>query len=214
MLFDIYSAIFFLPIFFDNLSDFFLVFLYFFWYIFFEIYFFNIFSGIIFFNLLNIWFFSPPVRWGFLDFMYVLRLRLVLRFLRLLRLLLAVISARLQYRPPGCSGQRRASIASSRLAPDLNRGALERTGQHRTSPGQLWSGLGNAGPQLSEDMSEEMSEIYQSRMSEDMSEKDVRRYVNRNIRKNVRKECQKKCQKICQKKCQKIYQKICQRKSQ
>ena len=43
-----------------------------------------------------------------------------------------------------CSVQRRTSIASSRLqwaAPDLNRGALERTGQRRTSTGELWSGL-------------------------------------------------------------------------
>ena len=57
--------------------------------------------------------------------------------------------ARCQHGPPDCSGQRRTSIGNCRLqwaAPDLNRGALERTGQRRTATGGLWSGLGNAGP--------------------------------------------------------------------
>ena len=81
--------------------------------------------------------------------------------------------ARCQHGPPDCSGQRRTSTAGARLqwaAPDLNRGALERTGQRRTSPGDLPSGVGSAGPQLPEDMSEDVSEICQKRMSEEMSD--------------------------------------------
>ena len=53
-----------------------------------------------------------------------------------------------------------------RAAPDLTRGAPEQTGQRRTSPGELPSGVGSAGPERPEDM----SEICQKRMSEDMSE--------------------------------------------
>ena len=137
-----------------------------------------------------------------------------------------------QMSPQECSGQGRTSIENYRstgsaapqpggsradwAAPDLNRGALERTGQRRTSPGDLPSGVGSAGPQLPEDMSEDVSEICQKRMSERMSEempedmsenmsKDMSEDMSKHMsEKNVRKECQKKCQKICQKKCQKI----------
>ena len=82
-------------------------------------------------------------------------------------------SAGPQQRAPDCSGQRWASTASPRLqwaAPDLNRGAPERTGQRRTSPGDLPGGVGSAGPQLPEEMSGDVSEICQKRMSERMSE--------------------------------------------
>ena len=107
------------------------------------------------------------------------------------------------------------STASSRLqwaAPDLTRGAPERTGQRRTSPGELPSGVGSAGPQLPKGMSKDMSEICQPRMSEDMSEKKCQKIYQckchmtcqkrraKNTTKNVRRYavCQKKCQKICQ----------------
>ena len=167
--------------------------------------------------------FSPPVRWGLLDFMYaVLLLLLVLVLLLLLLLLLlffllfassssssspdvnmdlqiAVGSAGPQQRAPDCSGQRRTSTAGSRFqraAPDLNRGALERTGQ-RTSTGGLWSGLGNAGPHPGTSRAEWAAP--------DLS---CQKICQKMCQKNVRKECQKKCQKICQKKCQKICQKI------
>ena len=171
--------------------------------------------------------FSPPVRWGLLDFMYVFLLLFLFLFLFfffffLLFLLFSSSSqtsspssspdvARCQHGPPDFSGQCRTSLASSRLqwaapglnsgrqiavgtagpqpggsgadwaTPDLNRRALERTGQRRTSPGDLPSGVGSAGPQQPEDVSEI---------------------------------CQKECQKICQKKCQKMRQKICQKKCQ
>ena len=76
--------------------------------------------------------------------------------------------------------------------PDLNRGALKRTGQCRTSTGELQSGLGNAGPQPGTVSGLGSGEF---QLPEDMSEEDVTRYV----RKECQKLCQKKCQKICQK---------------
>ena len=134
--------------------------------------------------------------------------------------ILAVIFARVQHGPPDCSGQPRTSTASSRLqwaAPDLNRGALERTGPRRTSPGDLPSGLGSAGPQLpedmsdnmpermaedmSEEMSEDMSDNMSERMAEDMSEEmseDMSIEMSDNMSDICQRECQKKCQKICQ----------------
>ena len=53
------------------------------------------------------------------------------------------------------------------------RGARERSGQRRTSTGELPSGVGSAGPQppekkLPEDMSERVAENMPERMSEDM----------------------------------------------
>ena len=106
----------------------------------------------------------------------------------------------------GSAGPQPGSSGADWARPDLTRGALERTGQRRTSPGQLPSGVGSAGPQLPEDMSGDVSEICQKRMSEemseemsermfedmsedmskDMSEKNVRRYVRRNVRRYVR----------------------------
>ena len=128
--------------------------------------------------------------------------------------ILAVLFARCQHGPPDCSGQRRTSTASSRLqwaAPDLNRRALERTGQRRTSPGELWSGLGNAGPQpggsgadwATPDLTRGPPERSGQRRTS-----AARRYVRRCARNMSEKNVRKKCQKICQKKCQKICQKI------
>ena len=107
-------------------------------------------------------------------------------------------TSRLQWAAPGLNRELQIAVGSAGpqpgssgadwATPDLTRGAPERTGQRRTSTGDLPSGVGSAGPQLPEDMSEEMSK--------DMSEKSVRRYVRRNVR--------KACQKICQKKCPKI----------
>ena len=127
----------------------------------------------------------------------------------------------------GSAGPQPGSSGADWATPDLTRRALERTGQRRTSPGELWSGLGNAGPHPGSSRAEwaapdlscqkicqKMSEICQKRMSEEMSEKNVRKNVRRNIRRNVRryvkryvrKNVRQECQKICQKK----YQKICQ----
>ena len=100
--------------------------------------------------------------------------------------------------------QRPGSSKADWAMPDLNRGAPKRTGQRRTSPGDLPSGVGSAGPQLPEDMSEDVSEICQKRMSEnvrryiempeemskdmseDMSEKNVRKNARRYLRRNIR----------------------------
>ena len=87
-----------------------------------------------------------------------------------------------------CSGQRRTSTGSSRLqwaALGLTRGVPERSGQRRTSPGELPSGVGSAGPHQPEDMSKDLSEICQTRMSEDMS-KDM------SIEMSDMKKCQKR----------------------
>ena len=100
----------------------------------------------------------------------------------------AVGSAGPQQRAPDCSGQR------------------------RTSTGQLWSGLGNAGPhpgssraewaapdlscqkicqkicqkRMSEEMSEEMSEDMSEEMSDDMSIETSDNMSEKNVRRNVR----------------------------
>ena len=127
------------------------------------------------------------------------------------------------------SGHRRVSTGSSRLqwaAPDLHRGAPERSGQRRTSPGELPNRVGSAGPLLpekkcrkyvrqeyqkicqkgmSKDMSEEMSielsEDMSERMSEDMSERLLEDTSDKDVRRYVRKGYQKyvrhECQKIC-----------------
>ena len=86
-------------------------------------------------------------------------------------------------------------------APDLVRGAPERSGQRRTSPRELPSGVGSGGPHQPEDILKDVSEMCQTRMSEEMSEdmpiemsdnmseknvrKNVRRYVRRNVRRYV-----------------------------
>ena len=82
---------------------------------------------------------------------------------------------------PKCSVQRRTLPGSSRAdraAPDLTRGATERTVQHRTSPGELPSGPCSTGPQLPEDMSKDMSE----KNARKNVRRNLRRYVNRNVR--------------------------------
>ena len=86
---------------------------------------------------------------------------------------------------------------------DLTRGALDRTGQRRTSPAELPSGVGSAGPQLPEDMSKDMSEEMSIEKSDNMSEKNARKNVRRYVRRNVRQECQKICLQKCQITCQK-----------
>ena len=106
----------------------------------------------------------------------------------------AVGSAGPQQRAPDCSGQR------------------------RTSTGELWSGLGNAGPHprssgadwVTPDLTRGAPERsgqrrtsaarrYVRRCVRNMSEKNVRRYVRRYVKRYVKKECQNICQKICQK---------------
>ena len=89
----------------------------------------------------------------------------------------------------GNAGPQPASFGADWATPDLNRGAPERTGQRRTSPGDLPSGVGGAGPQLPEDMSEDMSKEskrYVRRYVRNMSDKNVRRYVRRYVNRNVR----------------------------
>ena len=56
----------------------------------------------------------------------------------------------------GSAGPQPGSSGADWATPGLTRGALERTGQRRTSPGDLPSGVGSAGPQLPEDMSEDV----------------------------------------------------------
>ena len=86
----------------------------------------------------------------------------------------------------GSAGPQPGSSGADWATPDLTRGARERSGQRRTSPGDLPSGVGSAGPQLPEDMSEDVSEICQKRMSEHMSEnvsdQNVRKHVKRYVR--------------------------------
>ena len=110
--------------------------------------------------------------------------------------ILAVIFARLQHGPPDCSGQRRTSLASSRLqwaAPDLNSGCQIAVGSAGPTGG-LWSGLGNAGPRPGTSRAEWAAP--------DLS---CQKICQKMCQKYVRKECQKECQKICQKKCQKLF---------
>ena len=120
-----------------------------------------------------------------------------------MELQIAVGSAGPQQRAPDCSGQRRTSTASSRLqwaAPDLNSElqiavgsagpqprAPDCSGQRRTSPGELPSGLGNAGP-------------HPGSSRADWAAPDL--------------SCQKICQKICQKYVSQECPKICQKKCQ
>ena len=169
--------------------------------------------------------FSPPARWGSLDFIraVLLLLLLRLRLLLLLRLLLAVQipvgTAGPQPRVADRSGHCRTSTASSRsqwALPDLNRElqipvgtagpqprAPDRSGHCRTSTATSRSQW--ALPDLNRDFQiavgtagPQREEKMSDRMSEDMSE-------------DMPEECQKECQKICQTECQKICQKECQK---
>ena len=174
--------------------------------------------------------FSPPVRWGLLDFMYAVLLLFFFFLFVLFFLLFASSSsssqtsspssspdvARCQHGPPDCSGQRRTSIASSRLqwaAPALNsgrqianRGALERTGQRRAwGSGADWAtpGLTRGPPERSGQRRTSAARRYVRRCVRNMSEKNVRKDMSedmseemsenmsedmseKNVRKNVR----------------------------
>ena len=157
--------------------------------------------------------FSPPVRWGLLDFMWAvlllfllpLPLLLLVRVLLLCAIISSIFFASCMLQGADRSGQRRTSTGSSRLqwaapdssrlqwaAPGLTPGAPERSGQRRTSPGELPSEVGSARPHQPEDMSKEMSEICQTKMSEDMSEEmseDMSTELSDNVSdKNVRKD--------------------------
>ena len=98
---------------------------------------------------------------------------------------IVVGSAGPQQRAPDCSGQCRASP-----------GEFWSGGQRRTSPGELLSRVGSAGPQLPEDISKDMSEICQARMSENMSEnmsiEISDNMPEKNVRNNFRKYVRKK----------------------
>ena len=95
--------------------------------------------------------------------------------------------AKYQHGPPDCNGQCRASIASSRLqwagarlqwaVPDLNRGALERPGQRRTSTGG--SGTDWATPDLSREPPERSGQCRTS-----VARRYVRRWVRNMSEKN------------------------------
>ena len=136
-------------------------------------------------------FFSPPVRWGLLDFMWAvlpLLLPLLLFSFSPLRchlrhhfrqLYVAMGSARPQQGAPDCS-----SAGPQQGAPDCS-------GQRRTSPGGLWSGLGSAGP-------------YPGGSGAEWAAPDLasQKICQKICQKYVRQECQKKCQKKCQKICQ------------
>ena len=114
-------------------------------------------------------------------------------------------TSRLQWAAPGLNSELQIAVGSA----DLNRGALERTGQRWTSPGELWSGLGNAGPQpggsgadwATPDLTRGPPERsgqrrtsaarryvrrYVRRCARNMSERNVRRYVRRNVRRYVK----------------------------
>ena len=101
----------------------------------------------------------------------------------------------------GSAGPQPGSSGADWATPDLNRGAPERTGQRRASPGDLPSGVGSAGPQLPEDMSEDVSEICQKRMSERMSE-DMSEEMSENMSKDtsedMSKDMSKDMSEICQ----------------
>ena len=107
----------------------------------------------------------------------------------------------MQWAAPDLNSEPQIAVGSAGPHP----GALERTGQRRTSPGDLPSGVGSPGPQLpenmkicqkmcqkkmSEDMSKEMSEDMSKNMSKEMSE-DMSKEMSDNMsetktRKNVR----------------------------
>ena len=90
--------------------------------------------------------------------------------------------------------------------PQINRGALERSGQRRASTRGLWSGLGSAGPQPGGSRADWAAPDFNRGATERIGQRRTsaaRRYVRRNVKRYVRKECQKICQKKCQKICQK-----------
>ena len=152
------------------------------------------------------WFFlfSPPVRWGLLDFMYAV---LLLPFF--LPLLLP----------------RRSSPSSSPDVARCQHGPPDCIKHRRTSTGGLWSGLGNAGPQpggsgadwATPDLTRgpperngqrrtSVARRYVRRCVRNMSEKNVRknvrRYVRRNVRKYVKRYVRRNVRRYVRKECQ------------
>ena len=96
------------------------------------------------------------------------------------------------------------SAGPQQRAPDCS-------GQHRTSTGELWSGLGNAGPEPGGSGAERATPDLTRGPPERSGQRRTsaaRRYVRRCARNMSEMNVRKKCQKICQKKCQKICQKI------
>ena len=106
-------------------------------------------------------------------------------------------TSRVQWAMPDLNREFQIAVGSA----DLNRGAPKRTGQRRTSTGELQSGLGNAGPQpgsstadwATPDLNQGAPERsgqrrtsaarrYVRRCVRNMSEKNVRRNVRRNVR--------------------------------
>ena len=172
-------------------------------------------------------FFSPPVRWGLLDFIRaVLLLLLLLRLLRLhcllrlltRRLLLAVQipvaqpdlhrelqipvgTAGPQPRLPDHSGHCRTSTATSRsqwALPDLNR--------------DFQIAVGTAGPQREE--CEKRCQIECQKICQIECQQECQKECQKICQTECQKICQTECQKICQIECQKICQIECQKKCQ
>ena len=79
-----------------------------------------------------------------------------------------------------------ARCRSQSARPDLNR---ELSGQRRTSPGELPSGVGSAGPHPGSSRAEWAAPDLscQKRISENMSDKNVKGYVRKECQKNIRK---------------------------
>ena len=155
--------------------------------------------------------FSPPVRWGLLDFMWaVLLLLLLLLSSHLVHLLASCMS-----QGADRSGQLRTSTRRVRLqwaAPDLKPalqiavgsagpqlGAWDCSGQRRTSPRGLPSGVGSAGPHPGISRAEWAAPDL---TSQKICQKICQNICQKYVRQECQKICQKQCQKICQKKCQ------------
>ena len=178
------------------------------------------------------WFpFSPPARWGLLDFIKAVLLRLLRLhcLLRLLtrRLLLAVQipvgTAGPPPRAPDPSGHSRTSTASSRsqwALPDLNRDFQvevgtaghqprlpDRSGHCRTSTATSRSQC-TVGPQR-EECHKICQKICQIECHE-ICQKICQIECHEICQIKCHKICQIECQKICQIECQKICQKVCQ----
>ena len=96
-------------------------------------------------------------------------------------------TSRLQWAAPDLNSELQIAVGSAgpqQRAPDCS-------AQRRTSTGELWSGLGHAGPHPGTSRAEWAAP--------DLS---CQKICQKMCQKYVRKECQKICQKKCQKKCQ------------
>ena len=177
--------------------------------------------------------FSPPVRWGLLDFMWAVSSPFSSFFSSSpsspsTAMVWVQCSALDLNRDPVSSVFRSGpqpqprSLWGQCSAPDLNRDGVSsvfRAGpqlrwcefsvSRRTSTAIMW---GDISERMSEDMSEKMSKDMAERMSEDMSRRYVRktckRYVRRFVRKKVKRYVRKMSEK-CQTICQEDFQKIC-----